>query len=365
MNPVPLITGIGLVTPLGSTANDTWEALLAGRFIPDHARVPLEFSHDLPRVSHLAILAARAALDESRQRPAQLDAVVLGTSKGPVERWLKSPSTLSDVENRGGYGLSQPVDDVARELGIAGMRLTVCAACASGLHALIRGAMLIEAGDARRVLVIAAEASIHPLFIGSFKRLGVLAAPGIGCRPFDLHRQGFLMSESAAAVVLEAKHSGDLPEGAVRVERYAMAGDATHLTGIDPDANAVRRAIGHVVGGTPVDLFHAHGTGTAANDPLELAVCDAQAANWPSRPAVYSHKGALGHSLGAAGLVSVVLNALCHRHGVVPPNIRTTAPLRSDHLAISTGAVRQPVLRSLVSALGFGGPIAAVALRST
>ena len=366
MSVVPLISGVGLVTPLGATAEETWQALLAGRYIPDHAKVPLEIPGNLPRVSHLALKAAREALAHAgRDDPAQIDALVLGTSKGPIERWLDPPAGLSDVVTLGRFGLSQMATDVANALGIDGPRLTISAACASGLCALSRAAMLIADGSARRVLVVAAEASVHPLFLASFQRLGVLPGPGIGCRPFDRHRDGFLMSEASAAVVLEAADSRDLPAGAVRLERYSMAADATHLTGVDPQGCALRYAVSRVLAGRPVDLFHAHGTGTATNDPLELTVFEEESRGWPARPAVYSHKGALGHSLGAAGLVSVVLSCMCHRQGVVPPNIRTTEPLPSDHLAISPVPVRRRISRSLTAAMGFGGPIAAVSLASS
>src|SRR3954464_875948 len=107
-----------------------------------------------------------------------------------------------------------------------GPRLTVSAACASGLLALIRGALMIKSGEAKRVLVVGAEASVHELFIGSFRRLGVLAKAGEGCRPFDEGRSGFLMSEAGAAVCLE---SGDGGAGEVLIEKMAMGGDATHL----------------------------------------------------------------------------------------------------------------------------------------
>lgn len=366
MSVVAIISGVGLVTPLGASAEETWDALLAGKYIQDHVKVGLEFPADWPRVSHLALRAAREALMQAgHYDPAQIDALVLGTSKGPIECWLHPPAGLSDVAPLGDYGLSKTATDVADALGITAPRLTISAACASGLYALVRAAMLIVEGSARRVLTIAAEASVHPLFLASFERLGVLSGPAIGCRPFDRRRDGFLMSEASAAILLEAADSHDLPAGTVHVDQYALGADATHLTGIDPDAAALRHALDGVLATEPVDLLHAHGTGTAANDPLELATFDEAARSWPHGPILYSHKGSLGHSLGAAGLVSVALNALCHRQGLVPPNVRTTEPLPSDHVTISPTAVRRRVSRSLVAAMGFGGSIAAVTLQST
>lgn len=356
---IPVITGIGLVTALGGNVAQTWDALLAGRFIEDHAKVPLEFSSERPRVSSLAIRAAReaaAGIDLSNT------ALVVGTSKGPVESWLQPPSRLSDVGRSVRLGLATIAEDLAADLSLHGPRLTLSAACASGLHALIRGAMLIRSGEARRVLVVAAEASIHPLFLASFTRLGVLPPAGIGCRPFDRRRAGFLMSEAAAALVLEA--ATDDQANGIAVDRFAIGADATHLTGMDPQGLPLRHVIASALGDEPVDLIHAHGTGTLLNDPLELAILDDLVTPASAAPAVYSHKGALGHSLGAAGLASIVLNVVAHRTGGVPGNVRTLKPLPTRRLQISATPVRRRVNRSLAIAAGFGGALAAVTLRA-
>ena len=359
MQVVPAITGIGLITPLGNTAGETWDALLAGRAISDHAKVPTEFPSGLPRVSQLAIQAAREALAGTDRRPAET-AIVVGTSKGPIEQWLRAPATLSDVTPPIWPGLSQVASDLSAALEIGGPQITVSGACASGLHALIRGAMLIDARQATRVLVVAAEASVHPLFVSSFRRLGVLSAEGIGCRPFDAARDGFLMSEAAAAVLLEPDARG----AGVQVERFALGADATHLTGMDPDATALRHLLARVTAGRPVDVIHAHGTGTRLSDPVELAAIDSCIPTAHPAASVYSHKGALGHSLGAAGLVAVAINCLMHRTDVVPPNIRTTQPIGAHRVRILTRGHCRQVSRSLVLAAGFGGPLAVVVLKS-
>ncbi|HEY2587745.1 MAG TPA: beta-ketoacyl synthase N-terminal-like domain-containing protein [Tepidisphaeraceae bacterium] len=352
----PVITGIGLVTALGTDAAQTWESLLAGRFIEEHAKVPLEFPGGLPRVSSLAIRAAREATVGIDLSDA---AMVVGTSKGPVESWLAAPSRAPDLGRPVRLGLATVAADLAKDLSLHGPRLTLSAACASGLYALIRGAMLIRSGEARRVLVVAAEASIHPIFLASFSRLGVVPPAGFGCRPFDQNRSGFLMSEAAAAIVLEAANRRP---GEIAIERFAIGADASHLTGMDPNTRSLRHVLANVLADDPIDLMHAHGTGTALNDKLELAALDDLVP--PSSPPliVYSHKGALGHSLGAAGLVSVVLNVLAHRTGKVPGNVRTANPLPARRLQLPAAAIRRRVRRSVAVAAGFGGAIAAVTL---
>ena len=336
----------GMITSFGDLRS-TWDALLEGRFISDHARCE----------GRVIELARATAAHVAKDRMNSSAALVVGTSKGSVENWLGghvSPAGLADV--------AAAVADAA---DLHGPRLTVSAACASGLHAMVRGAMMIRSGEARQVLVVAAEASVHPLFLGSFHRLGVLARPGDGCRPFDRHRSGFYMSEAAAAVLLEASDDDDDDaHGTVFLDRFALAGDATHLTGGDPDARTLRYLLARVIDGRPVDLVHAHGTGTPLNDEAELAAIEAEVAGQGTRPVVYSHKGALGHSLGAAGLVSVVVNCQAHAAGVVPPNVQTRDPLPTRRVVLSRGAVRRPVRRSVAVAAGFGGAMGAVSLVS-
>ena len=362
MKRIPIIAGLGLVTPLGSGVEENWCALLAGGFISNHARCSLDRTSP-NRVHHLAIAAADEAIAEAHWNDAPGGAgLVVGTSKGAIDAWTRGteqtqPPCLASVAVA--LRAKLPLLD-------GGPSLTVSAACASGLHALIRAAMMIRGGEAERVLVVAAEASVSPIFLGCFGRLGVLPPEGAGCRPFDRERSGFLMSEAAAAVCLEAADADDAPRrGYATIERYALGGDATHLTSGDPDGTALRRLLKTVVAGRPVDLIHAHGTGTDLNDPVELAAFEDECviADAPA-PVVYSHKGALGHSLGASGLVSIVLSCLMHRRGVVLPNSRTRKPLPARGLRIHADAKTQAIGRSVIVAAGFGGPVGVISLLS-
>jgi 3-oxoacyl-(acyl-carrier-protein) synthase len=391
------ITGLGLCSPLGDSPAATWNALVAGEFITDHSQAVGKYNP--PRVIDLAERAARQAIAGAEWNLEQLQdaALVVGTSKGPVEAWLSSPAPRLHL------GLSDVASELARRLKLGFVpRLTLSAACASGLHALIRGAMLIQQGYPR-VIVVAAESSLHPLFLGSFQRLGVLAPAKFGCRPFDEDRAGFYVSEASAAVCLEAQSplfspspctqgdgwggglrvnpepiadqkrpspypspgvpgEGTRDQITVQIERFALAGDATHLTSADPAGRTLRRLFREVIDNRPVDLIHAHATGTVANDVIELAAIEETLAlaDAPTLPSFYSHKGALGHSLGVAGLVAVVLNCLAHKHGIVPPNIQTRRPLSMRKMTLSADSVDRPIHRSVALASGFGGSAAAV-----
>ena len=174
------------------------------------------------------------------------------------------------------------------------------------------------------------------------------------------------MSEAAAAICLEAAENDRGDRAIAKIDRFALYGDATHMTGGDPEGRTLRRALHEVGNRRPVDLIHAHGTGTEINDPLELAAFEAECAGDDDdhRPIVFSHKGALGHSLGAAGLISAALNCLMHARGVVPPNARTQNPLPTSRLILSQQSIERPIRRSIAVASGFGGATAAVSFVS-
>jgi 3-oxoacyl-[acyl-carrier-protein] synthase II len=350
------IAGAGMITPIGATAKQTWTAILRGDRIFDHSVVQRQWG-GRSRVAGLAIDAAREAIADAAWSQDELHsaALVIGTSKGPIVDWINNRCC--------GSGVADLAKQLADELGLhTGPRLTLSAACASGLHALIRGALLIKSREAGRVLVVAAEASFHDLFLSSFRRLGVLAKPGHPCRPFDQSRTGFLMSEAGAAVCLEAVEGET--SGSTLIEKMAIGGDASHLITSDEHTRTLRRLLDEVIDCQPVDLVHAHGTGTIQNDELELrAIEEALTALGGPRPALYSHKAALGHSLGAAGLISVVINRICHETATVPPGL-AEMPIEMRGVTMTRSPHNRNLYRSVAIAAGFGGAVGAVSLLS-
>jgi 3-oxoacyl-[acyl-carrier-protein] synthase II len=227
---------------------------------------------------------------------------------------------------------------------------------------------MIRSGEAQRVLVIGAEASVHELFVGSSQRLGVGAPPGMRCRPFDENRKGFLTSEAGAAVCLEKVEPNSADDGdedeRVILENFAIGGDGLHLTGLDPQGQTLGRLMSDVLDGRAVDLVHAHGTGTVQNDEVELSVIEkCIAAVGGRRPILYSHKGALGHTLGAAGVVSVVLNCIIHRKGMIPPSL-ASAPMTMNNVRLSVMGEMARIRRSIAMAAGFGGAVGLLSLIS-
>jgi 3-oxoacyl-[acyl-carrier-protein] synthase II len=341
----------------------------------------------------MALQAAREAITQATWSLEEDDdaietVVVVGTSKGSIESWLPPPPSPGihpwDIAQRRFESRTRlppcALADIASTLATTlslphAPRLTISAACASGLIALIRAAQLLQSEQCRRALVVATEASLHPLFLGSFARLGVLAKPHTGCRPFDQHRDGFLMTEAAAAICLEARPplsrvAGPLagrdsrpPE--ILIYRFALGADASHLTAPDPDGAVLRHLLKRTIPHEGVDLIHAHGTATESNDPTELAAIESTLTPESRAPCLYSHKAALGHSLGAAGLISIALNCLAHQRQIIPGNIRTTTPLPTRNLTLSPTPIQRRITSSIALAAGFGGPSAAVSLIST
>jgi 3-oxoacyl-[acyl-carrier-protein] synthase II len=375
---IPVIVGAGLVSALGDCLDSTWNALLAGRYIRNHSPAVFSEISDKPRIVQLAIAAAteamRSAGEVASGSSARNAALIVGTSKGPAQAWL-TPRTitpsLENIESRQSgrlelAGIAQVAAAVGDHFGICGPRLTLSAACASGLHALIRGAMMIQCGEIDAALVVGAEASLQEVFLASFQRLGLLADPAIGCRPMDKNRDGLLISEAAAAVwLVRSDATGiDNRKTAIAIDSMSMAADAHHLTGIDPAGITLRRVIDETLGSGGVDLVHVHATGTRANDEVELDAVDDALQSRDARAIAYSHKGALGHSLGASGLVSTVLAVKSHLSDVVPGNVRTTHPLPANNLTIAQAAIGQKVHRTLILAAGFGGPVSALCLTS-
>jgi len=358
----PVISACSLLTPLDrAPGKTTWQALCAGERVGTRAAVAEELlrgEKELDRSVRLA-LAAVERLGRTDLKKAHL---FCGTSKGPVGTFLAG---LENLRAGGGGGALTQMQAKHVALGVGAMAAilreqlemdapahTSVAACSSGLHALHRAAAAIERGECDRALVVAADASLHPLFEGSFTRLGVLApADAQGsrrCQPFGQAGEGFFLVEAAAAVVVEnsrgeksdvRSHNSD-----VAIERTWIGGDSTGLIAIDEKTRTLRAGLRAARREQELAFVHAHATGTA-HDRYELAAIRAELGDHVK---VFSHKKWLGHSLGAAGLVGVVISAMCHREGHTP-----------------AGATVRPAARSLTIAQGFGGHVGLVELRGT
>ncbi|MEM9701190.1 MAG: beta-ketoacyl synthase N-terminal-like domain-containing protein [Planctomycetota bacterium] len=284
----------------------------------------------------------------------------LGASKSDAADW---------TEPRGGPGWPcLGADGVAIPDGWAatGPRITPVAACATGVVAIIRGAELIQRGVCDRVVCGAADASLQPLILASFARLGVLIDrerdPAATVRPFDRNRCGFAVGEGAAAFVLERTDWAAPGSIYATVSGSSLLSSATKPTEVDAAGETVRRALFTATAGAAPDLIGLHGTATRMNDSAEAAGLRAAFPNGDRIPA-FGSKGATGHLLGAAGAVELAFTLLALRDGIVPPTVHLRDKDPACGVNLSPVARRRSMRTAAKISLGFGGTVAAVALR--
>jgi 3-oxoacyl-[acyl-carrier-protein] synthase II len=355
------ITGTGLITVLGYGPN-LWQRLRAGDsaegrisddILAEHAASHSAVDTHLDRAVRLALYAAREALAShwtADRISSPHTGLFVGTSKGPISSWLSAAARLragQGIEHLAAVvtgGVGHIAAELQKLLAMHGPAHTSVAACASGLFAMHRAAQAIALGECDRALVVASDASIHPLFDACFANLGVLSKLDPDgrrrCVPFDPQGRGFFLSEGAAAVLLERSPTST---ATAMLDATWIGADGTHLLAIDPKTESLRYGLHKLAAGNPITFIHAHATGTA-HDQHELEAIRATLGN---QPGIYSSKGCLGHTLGAAGLMSLVISARSHQFGQTP-----------DDKTVLDGA------RSITIAQGFGGHIALAALRS-
>ena len=316
--------------------NAEWPGILAASRVDYHlARCALPSMDQLDRSIELGIMACLQALTQAgwtAEICSKRDtALLVATSKGPVLRLLEACA----VQHVGGQlseslawhvalGPAALQTALTKMINPGGPVQTHVAACAGSLVALHRAYQGISRGEFKRAIIVSADASIHPLFEHSFQNLGVFARPDESghrhCRPFDIVGRGFFMSEAAVAVCLQG---GD--GGSVEVENCLLMADATHLLALDPVGTSLERGLRACAAGKEVAFVHAHAAGTQ-HDQVELSAikraCGAEAA-------VFSHKRWIGHSLGASGLLGVVISTMCHQHGELPMGQKFSRPARS------------------------------------
>ncbi|MBB2940585.1 3-oxoacyl-[acyl-carrier-protein] synthase II [Actinoplanes lutulentus] len=392
-----VVTGLEVISPLGSTAAGHWDALLKGRSgvaamrHPWAQRLPVriagEVSMDLDaglsrpetrrydRVQKLALSAARQAWKDAGLYGADVDtgrlAVCIGTGMSGVASMLEQSAIM---EQRGPLAVSPtaivrtmgsaPAACVGVDLGARAGVHSVSSACASGTEAIARAAEIIRSGRADVVLAGGAEASIVPQSFAAFHALRALSLrndePAAASRPWDARRDGFVMGEGAGMLVLEnARHA--LARGAHI--RAVLTGTAVTSDGHDliqprPGGQGLADAITFALrdaGLDRTDVTHvnAHATGTQIGD---LAEADAIRSAVGEHPVLTANKSATGHLLGAAGAVEAAVAVLTLGAGMVPPTINLDEPGAGIALDVVTGAPRMlDVTAVLKTSLGFGG----------
>jgi len=390
-----VITGLGLVLPHGAGLESAegvfggrsavvrlgpWEGLEGVTGAPAMGFTPLPGTENADRAVQFAAFAADEAWRESGLVDADIDrgrvAVLVSLSKGGMANLAR----LAAGEAVGDPAWAALAPDaaartVAARLGARGPVAAPVTACASGGHALIWGARLLMRGAADVAVVGAAEASLCPMVIGSYRRMGVLAPagddPGASVRPFSRTRRGFAIGEGAGVLVLESGESAVRREERVLAEvaGWASGNHAAGLTDLEVDGSALAHLVGESLrraGANPgdVDYIHAHGTATPVNDLAEARAIRAALGASADGVSVSSTKGAHGHLLGAATAAELVLTVLAMGRGEVPPTANLTDPDPAIDLDCTPLASRRRRIgTALKIASGFGGHSLAVCLR--
>lgn len=247
--------------------------------------------------------------------------------------------------------------------GLQGPNLSAVTACAAGTHAISEAAKTIMIGGADQMLVVAAESAITGVGIGGFASMKALSTrnddPKHASRPFDAERDGFVMGEGAAALVLE-EYDAAVARGAriyAEVIGFGESGDANHITtpSLEGPLRAMKAAL-KMAGNPKVDYVNAHGTSTPTNDKNETAALKIAFGGKENCPPVSSTKGQTGHCLGAAGGIEAVVSIMAMRDGIIPPTINYVTPDENCDLDIVPNVARKAELNIVMSnSFGFGG----------
>ncbi|OEJ57813.1 beta-ketoacyl-[acyl-carrier-protein] synthase II [Streptomyces agglomeratus] len=395
-----VITGIGPVTPIGVGAHDFWQAQLKGvsgvrrisRFDPDGLPVRIAGEVDLPerftpgrrealasdRCTQLGLAAARLALEDSSLDLTAEDrdrvGVVMGTGAGGALTWETNTRALvSGGPSRiGARSIAMSMANgtasrIALDHGITGPSTAVVTACASGAEALIGACQMIVSGEADVVLAGGSEAPVTPLIVGGFARIRALSTrndePERASRPFSEDRDGFVLAEGAAVLVLESLEHARARGATVlaTLSGYGRSSDAHHVTAPHPEGAGAARAMRAALrsagwSARDVSYVNAHGTGTSYNDASEARALRTALGEEAGRTPVSSTKSMTGHSLGAAGAVEAVVCVQALTHGVVPPTVnldRADPDLGLD--VVGADAREIPLGAVLSNSFAFGG----------
>jgi 3-oxoacyl-[acyl-carrier-protein] synthase II len=405
-----VVTGMGAVTPVGNDVATMWESLLAGRsgaapithFDATNFEVrfacevknfdPLQYmdrkeAKRADQFTQYAVAAAKQAMvnagfgDGTGYDPFNTG-VIIGSGIGG----LKIFEEQHDVYRQRGPSKISPffipmfIGDIAAgivsmQFGAKGPNYATVSACATSAHAIGDAYRTIQYGDADVMITGGAEATVTPMAIGGFSNMKALSerndSPETASRPFDLTRDGFVMGEGAAVLILEELEHARKRGAKIYSEivGYGATGDAYHLTAPAPNGEGAQRAMKRALndanlGPQDIQYINAHGTSTPANDLNETAAIKAVFGEHALKVSVSSTKSATGHMLGAAGAVEAVIGTLAINNGIIPPTINYHTPDPECDLDYTPNKpVNREVNAVISNSFGFGGHNTTLALK--
>ncbi len=402
-----VVTGIGVITPLGIGVEAFWEGILTGnsgigrikRFDPSDfpcqigAEVefdPLEHfdrrdARKMDRFSQFAVVAARLAYRDSQLNGAMdpdQSGVVIGTGIGGMESFAKEHEVLlkNGPKRVSPFFIPMMISNmasgqVAIDLGLRGPISNVATACATGTNAVGDAYRIVERGDADIMFAGGTEACVLPLALAGFSSMKALSTqnqlgPG-ACRPFDKERDGFIMGEGAGVLVVESLgHAVERGAGIYgEIIGYGMTCDAYHMTSPAPGGEGAVRAMKRAMSGQNLEpheigYINAHGTSTPANDVTETQAIKTLLGEHAWNVPISSTKSMIGHLLGAAGAVETAATLLTLQNQIIPPTINYRTPDPECDLDYVPNVSRQCTVKiALKNSFGFGGQNACLALK--
>jgi len=404
-----VVTGVGLVTPLGTGVEKNWGALTAGRSgIGPITRFDV---HDFPTrfagevtdfiatdwiekkevrkmdlFIQYAMAAAEQAMRHSRMSITEENAddvgVLIGVGIGGLYTIEENHQIFLDSRLRRltPFFIPKVISNLAPghisiKYGARGPNLATTSACASGSHAVGEAYRMIRGGYLNAAITGGTEAPLTPLGVGGFAAMRALSTrnenPQAASRPFDRDRDGFVIAEGAAVLILEER-GGALARGAdilAEIVGYATNSDAYHITSPSPEGQGAAKCMQKCLedgdlNPAEVDYINAHGTSTPPGDLAETQAIKRVFGEHAARIAVSSTKSMTGHTLGAAGAIESVYTVLALKHGLIPPTINHENPDPECDLDYVPNVARRASLRlALNNSFGFGGTNTTLAFR--
>ncbi|MFO7941841.1 MAG: beta-ketoacyl-ACP synthase II [Bacillota bacterium] len=401
MNRRVVVTGLGIISPLGLDTPTFWQNLLEGRSGVstiskfDASDLPVKIAAEvrgfdptdyidrkearrMDPCNHYAVAAAIEALASSGldldSTPKERIGVTLGTGQGGVTSLVeqldvyreKGPSRVSP------FCIPMMISNMAAghvgiQIGARGPNLTVTTACAASAHAIGEAFRYLQRGDADVMIAGGTEAGVLPLCVAGFSAMRALSTqnenPTTASRPFDCDRDGFVIGEGAAILVLEVLENAVARGATILGELlgYGMSSDAHHITAPSPDGSGGARSMETAIddaglNATDVDYINAHGTGTPVGDVAESRAIHSVFGDAAKEVAVSATKSSTGHLLGAAGALESAICLLGMRDGVIPATLNLDNPdpeCDLDHIALYPREMSVDV--ALTNSFGFGG----------
>lgn len=404
-----VVTGLGMVTPLGTGTEKSWNALLEGRSgirkitqfdasdfasriageVPDFEIdrfIEIKEQKKMDRFIHLGLAASVFAMEDSGLKVTKDNAgrvgVLIGSGIGGLTTIQKYHKILLEKGPRRITPFFIPMliinliaGQVSIRFGAKGPNSSVATACASGSHSIGDAFRIIQRGEADAMIAGGAEAVINALAIGGFTAMRALSTrndePEKASRPFDKDRDGFVMGEGSGILILEEMEFA-LKRGAkiyAEMIGYGMTGDAYHITTPSPDGDGAARCMKAAINDSRISpdelsYINAHGTSTKYNDELETGAIKRVFGEHAYKLAVSSTKSMTGHLLGASGGVEAVISVLSIFNNIVPPTINLTNPDPECDLDYVPHKAREMEVNIVMSnSFGFGGTNACIIFR--